>query len=300
MSCEHHRSSDFEGPFFSTLLSSGGVRHPQPKSITDKRFALMRRLSEQLQMRAGRILVLLCDEAQRLSKHALEWLRDVHDQLAHHGVRLLTFLVGQPQLTEQKAHYQLSGDEQIVARFMIEQQHFRGIGDAVDAATCLASYDLSRYPEATGRTFTEFFYPRVCEHGLLLEQSAAMLWNTFVNAHASAQLAGTVEIPMDYFTHAVESVLLQGEEWDAHDLALGIAQWERAIKDSGYVAAQQTVAVIRWRCPLSCQSWILSCSTGIKVCALCRQNDSQIGLPKYCDWSTHQVAGCAIQPSGSC
>ena len=40
MSCEHHRS-DFEGPFFSTLLSAAGVRHPQPKSITDKRFALM-------------------------------------------------------------------------------------------------------------------------------------------------------------------------------------------------------------------------------------------------------------------
>ena len=90
-------------------------------------------------MRAGHIVVLLCDEAQRLSKHALEWLRDVHDQLAHHGVRLLTFLVGQPQLMEQKAHYQLSGDEQIVARFMIEQQHFRGIGDAVDAATWSAA-----------------------------------------------------------------------------------------------------------------------------------------------------------------
>ena len=155
---EYHRS-DFEEPFFSTLLSAAGVRHPQPKSITEKRFALMCRLSEQLQMRAGHIVVLLCDEAQRLSKHALEWLRDVHDQLAHHGVRLWTFLAGQPQLMEQKAHYQLSGDEQIVARFMIEQQHFRGIADAVDAATCLASYDLSRYPEMTGKTFTAFFYP---------------------------------------------------------------------------------------------------------------------------------------------
>lgn len=243
MSCEHHRS-DFEGPFFSTLLSAAGVRHPQPKSITDKRFALMCRLSEQLQMRAGHIVVLLCDEAQRLSKHALEWLRDVHDQLAHHGVRLLTFLVGQPQLMEQKAHYQLSGDEQIVARFMIEQQHFRGIGDAVDAATCLASYDLSRYPENTGKTFTEFFYPRACEGGLLLEQSAAILWNTFVNAHASAQLAGPAEIPMDYFTRAVESVLLQGAQWDTQDLGLGMAHWERAVKESGYVAAQQTVSVM--------------------------------------------------------
>lgn len=243
MSCEHHRA-DFEGPFFSTLLSAAGVRHPQPKSITDKRFALMCRLNEQLQIRAGHIVVLLCDEAQRLSKHALEWLRDVHDQLAHHGVRLLTFLVGQPQLMEQKAHYQLSGDEQIVARFMIEQQHFRGIGDAVDAATCLASYDLSRYPEDTGKTFTQFFYPQACERAMLLEKSAAMVWNAFVNAHASAQLSGPVEIPMDYFTRAVEGVLLQGPQWDGLTMELGDAHWERAVRESGYVAAQQTVSVM--------------------------------------------------------
>lgn len=127
---------------------------------------------------------------------------------------------------------------------MIEQQHFRGIGDAVDAATCLASYDLSRYPKTTGKTFTEFFYPRACERGLLLEQSAAMLWNTFVNAHASAQLAGPAEIPMDYFTRAVESVLMQGVQWDTQDLALGVAHWERAVKESSYVAAQQTVSVM--------------------------------------------------------
>ena len=66
MSCEHHRA-DFEGPFFSTLLSAVGVRHPQPKSITDKRFALMCRLSELLQMRSGHIVVLLCDEAQSIA-----------------------------------------------------------------------------------------------------------------------------------------------------------------------------------------------------------------------------------------
>ena len=243
MSCEHQRA-DFEGPFFSTLLSAAGVRHPQPKSITEKRFALMCRLSEQLQMRAGHIVVLLCDEAQRLSKHALEWLRDVHDQLAHHGVRLLTFLVGQPQLMEQKAHYQLSGDEQIVARFMIEQQHFRGIADAVDAATCLASYDLSCYPEETGKTFTQFFYPQAFEHSLLLEKSAAMVWNALVNAHASAQLSGPVEIPMDYFTRVVEGVLLQGAQWDGLTMELGDAHWERAVRESGYVAAQQTVSVM--------------------------------------------------------
>ncbi|MGY2492926.1 AAA family ATPase [Cupriavidus sp. CP313] len=222
-------------------MSAAGVRDPQPKTIADKRFALMRRLNEQLQMRSGHIVVLFCDEAQRLSKHALEWLRDVHDQLAHHGVRLITFLVGQPQLMEQKAQYQLSGDEQIVARFMIEQMHFRGITGAVEAATCLASYDLTRYPEDTGSSFTAFFYPDAYAAGLRLEQSAAALWNSFVNAHAVAQLAGPVELHMDYFTRAVESVLLNGPTWDSAGLVLDSPHWERAVRESGYVAAQQTV-----------------------------------------------------------
>jgi hypothetical protein len=242
MSCEYHRT-DFEGAFFSTLLAAAGERTQKAMSIAQKRFALLRKLVEQLQLRSGHIVVLLCDEGQRLSRHALEWLRDVHDQLAHHGARLLTFLVGQPQLLEHKARYQLSGDEQIVARFMIEQLHFRGITGAEDAATCMASYDKSRYPEDSGPTFTEFFYPLAFGAGLRLEQSAAALWNTFVHAHATAQLLGPVEIPMDYFTRAVESVLTTGPLWDSIGLELAAAHWHKAVSESGYVAAQKTVHV---------------------------------------------------------
>jgi hypothetical protein len=50
--------------------------------------------------------------------------------MAYHGIRLITFLIGQPQLLTQKAGFQMSGDEQIVARFMIEQLLFHGIRDA--------------------------------------------------------------------------------------------------------------------------------------------------------------------------
>jgi AAA domain len=242
LSCEHHRSAH-EGPFFSALLAAVGVRDPQPVSNAQKRFALMRRLHEQLLMRRGYVVVLLCDEAQRLSKHALEWLRDVHDQLAQQGYRLITFLVGQPELLEHKAQYQLAGDEQIVARFMIEQLHFRGVTDAADAATCLSSYDYSRYPEDCGPTFVEFFFPVAWAAGMRLQHSGQALWNAFVQAHASAQLHGPVEIQMDYFTRAVESVLTQGPKWDSLGLVLGAAHWDRAVRESGYIAAQQTVRV---------------------------------------------------------
>jgi hypothetical protein len=240
MSCEHHRNQ-FEGAFFDSLLAAAGVRDSAP-SITDKRFALMCRLSEQLQVRQGYIVVLYCDEAQRLSRHALEWLRDVHDQLGQQGYRLVTFLVGQPQLMEQKTHYQLAGDEQIVARFMIEKLHFRGITDAPDAAACLESYDLSRYPEETGPFFTQYFYPQAWAAGLRLVRSGGHLWNAFAQAHKSAQLPGAVEIQMDYFTRAIESVLKRRPDWDSIGLELTEAHWETAVHDSGYVAAQQTFA----------------------------------------------------------
>lgn len=43
---------------------------------------------------------------------------------------------------------------------MIEQLHFRGIATVEAAATCLASYDLTRYPEKSGPTFTHFVSAR--------------------------------------------------------------------------------------------------------------------------------------------
>jgi hypothetical protein len=55
-------------------------------------------LRERLAARKGHIVALFCDEAQRQSRNSYEWLRDVHDQLAYHGIRLITFLIGQPQL----------------------------------------------------------------------------------------------------------------------------------------------------------------------------------------------------------
>jgi type II secretory pathway predicted ATPase ExeA len=69
---------------------------------TDKRQELIRRLRERLAARRGHVVVLFCDEAQRQSKNAHEWPRDVHDQLAYYGIRLITLLVGQPQVLAQK------------------------------------------------------------------------------------------------------------------------------------------------------------------------------------------------------
>ena len=51
-------------------------------------------------------------------------------------------------------------------------------------------------------------------------------------------------VPMDYFTRAVESVLTSAPQWDCLGLQLTEGHWERAVRESGYVAAQQTVSQV--------------------------------------------------------
>ncbi|PIL37869.1 hypothetical protein CR103_21140 [Massilia psychrophila] len=105
------------------------------------------------------MIIFFCDEAQRYSLHEYEWLRDVHDELAQCGVRLTTFLVGQERLCEQRARFQESGDTHIVKRFMVETLRFRGIRSAVDAATCLKSYDEHAYPVGQRLEFHTLLLP---------------------------------------------------------------------------------------------------------------------------------------------
>jgi hypothetical protein len=90
-------------------------------------------------------------------------------------------------------------------------------------------------------SFTGFFLPKGFSAGLRLEHSGADLWNAFVRAHAQAQLNGSPEIQMDYFTRAIESLLMQGGTFDDLTLKLDESYWTRAVEESGYVSAQRSV-----------------------------------------------------------
>lgn len=130
---------------------------------------------------------------------------------------------------------------QIVKRFMVESLRFRGVRSAVDAATCLKSYDDHEYPAGSGWSFTRYFYPYAFDAGLRLENGAHFLWNAFALAHQHAALAGEVEIPMEYLSRAVEAVLLDGLLRDAVDFDLTEKRWIEVVQHCGYVASEQAV-----------------------------------------------------------
>lgn len=105
-----------------------------------KRARLLNKLIEMLQASRQNVLVVFGDEAQKLEIEEYEWLREVHDELEKNGFRMVTFLIGQPQLKNRKTSLKQAGQTQIVGRFMIDDIEFHGIRSAEEGATCLLGY----------------------------------------------------------------------------------------------------------------------------------------------------------------
>ncbi len=230
-----------EAAFFSHLLEAVGHAQAHAGAISRKRSRLIHKLLERVEKSGEHVLILFADEAQRLDINEYEWLRDVYDELDQHGVKALVFLIGQPDLRNQKNALQESHQTQIVGRFMTHEIPFRGLLSVDDVATCLAGYDESCFPQSSDWTYTRFFLPRAYADGFRLVDEATALWRAFLDAHEAARFTFELEVPMKYFTQTVELALIQGAEHDAPEHRLSAAIWREAVLESNYVSAQESV-----------------------------------------------------------
>ena len=227
-----------ENSFFATLLNV--AKHPAQSSASKAalRGRLVHKLRQVADQRGDDRVVLFIDEAQNLREIEYEWLRDVHDELENHELRLFTFLVGQTQLLAQKSVLQAQDKDQIVARFMVEELAFKGIASGGECSAVMAAYDHGEYPAQSGWNYTRFYVPQAYSAGLRLGESGARLWEAFSDAHITARLEGPVEIPMKYFTSAIEAALLLSAERDAATLQFDAGFWAQMVERSRYVMAR--------------------------------------------------------------
>ncbi|MCE3602817.1 ATP-binding protein [Massilia sp. P8910] len=238
--CEKKKSPS-EDAFFFNLLAAAGHRGAAPGSVTKKRARLIERICELVDRSSHNWVVFFADEAQRLESLEYNWLHDVHNELERKGIRMITILVGQPQLLNRKSSFIQGRETQIVLRFMLDEMRFDGIRSPEDIATCLGGYDIACYPEGTDWTFTRFYYPEAVANGMSLEHQAGPLWDAFLDAHNAAGFGFDMEIPMQYFAHAVEIALEENSKHDCANFIFSRAMWDEAVKDCAYVAAQQAL-----------------------------------------------------------
>ena len=140
-------------------------------------------LCEKIDKSRQNLVIFFADEAQRLDIIEYEWLRDVHDELDRHGIRMMTFSVGQHQLLHQKHAFRESKQSQIIMRFMVDELQFRGILTKEELATCLKGYDDSFYPENSNWCYTRFFFPKAYADGFRMLSQTQYLWEAFLDAY---------------------------------------------------------------------------------------------------------------------
>ena len=86
--------------------------------------------------------VILCiDEAQDLTRKEAQWLVSLHNDLCHHGIRMLVIQVGTPELKERQAQYSSPEDGHIKGRFFHSEHRYSGFKGKSDIHTFLSIFD---------------------------------------------------------------------------------------------------------------------------------------------------------------
>lgn len=241
--CQKKKTVSEDG-FFANLLYAAGHKDPMVGNITKKRFRLSERIKQLVDHSGLNWVVFFADEAQRLDIIEYEWLRDVHDELERRGIRMITLLVGQPQLLNQKSSFRLGKQTQIVSRFMIDEMRFRGLSSADDLATCLAGFDCAFFPESSEWSYTRYFLPLAFGDGLRLVDQATALWHAFLEAYEEARFDYELEIPMQYFARSVEIALMENMDSDSMDFRFSPEIWRSAVTESNFISAQEELRLV--------------------------------------------------------
>jgi len=230
-----------EGRFYGDLNEAFGHKTPRTGD-TGRRFdRLVHMLRKRVDDSGEEQLVIFIDEAQHLTLLEYKWLRDLTNALEKHDIRTVAILVGQHELRLQKDALKNAGATDIVARFMLDEAKFSGLCSADDVMTCLDQYDQSTFPEDSDWSYTRYFFPRAWDNGLRLAASASVVWQCFVEAGEAVQSPLGIEIPMDYFTRAIETLFLDHSAADNDLFSITPVMWTEAIMDSGYLQAYEEI-----------------------------------------------------------
>lgn len=224
--------TDFLKDIGHGLYSSG-----KPNQKADR---LIKFLISKVQESGQSKIVILLDDAQRLTSVEYEWLMDIHNEVEMANARLTTILVGQEELLHQRTSFSMSHKYQLIGRFMVHKYQFSGIKSSKEIKDCLKGYDdESEFPSGSDCSYTRYFFPEAFDNGFRLHNHAKDAYSAFVELRREHGLTkNNFEIPMQYLTLVVEFIL---KRYGVNGLNLEMiseANWKEAIRISGYLEAE--------------------------------------------------------------
>ncbi|WP_410768713.1 ATP-binding protein [Fontibacillus sp. BL9] len=244
--CNSYRMPS-EEKFYSDLLDDFDFPFATKRNPSELRRQIVNLMLEKAEKSKIRRLVLIIDEAHRLTEFHYSWLMDIYNALVQKKVSMTIISVGQEELLARRTFFLEQKKSQIIGRFMTHEHHFHGIRTIEDIQLILSGYDspeVSCFPEGSGWSFSRYFFPEGYNKKERLEKEAKVLFNLFVELRKEHGVSAALEIPMEYFSFTIENALKKnGLHGDQH-YWINKAQWREAIEMSGYVESEIYMALV--------------------------------------------------------
>ena len=214
-------SSLTENRFFREVLEAVGYATPATGTAADKRRRAAGFMIERARYGRDWRYLLFVDEAQWLHVTQMRYLMDLHNLLKRDQVRLVTVLVGQPEILATRESLREAGQNHLLGRFMTAVHRYEGLRTAADLERLCRSFDEgSEYPPGSGISFTAHFVPLASSAGWRLADQAATIWETLHALMRSEQVPRCEELPMQALMAMIVRVLEYLAEQDRETLEL--------------------------------------------------------------------------------
>lgn len=233
--------------FYRDMLSDFSFGFEGKKDEIVLRNQIVNLMHEKAERSNLRRIVLIMDEAQKMTEWQYDCLIDISNQLVRRNIRMTTISIGQEQLVNRRSFFLANEKAHIVGRFMPSEYRFKGIQEPSELEYVLQSYDESEFPIESEWYFTRYYFPEAFNTGRRLSEFSVSLYKLFIAIREEFGLSGKVEIPMEYVAFTVENVFKingsngKGTEW------LSMEQWREAIQRSGYIESEIYMALAKKR-----------------------------------------------------
>jgi type II secretory pathway predicted ATPase ExeA len=215
--------------FFKHFLHS--VKHSELRGETyDLRLRLVNWLVDEGRLSGLNMVVLLIDEAQVLAMQDFNFLKDVFNDLSKEGLQLITILMAQePDFSQVIDKLKHARRLDLIGRFAMRILPFRAYNCARDLSQILQSMDAAVYPEGSGITWTEFYFPAAYANGFRL-QSQLDAFMSAITSSAPKSRPITFDFPARQAFVAIRAFMLDNAGADSTSMTLPGTVWQRAVE----------------------------------------------------------------------
>lgn len=179
-------------------------------------------------------IVLILDEAQKLSDIEYTVLLDIQNQIERRKLQITFISVGTHELKYKHNLMLMNESAHLTARFMVRKAQFHGIAGSDQVAYVLAAYDNhTEWPSGSGTSFTRHFFRQAYDAGFRLASISADMWDIYVDL-APEFLKKHLEVPMEHIAKAIEFLFRRFSLEDSADFQFTKDEIHDAIIKTGF------------------------------------------------------------------